>query len=214
MYTVPAFRSDDLASQHALIRARPLGLLVTCARHEPVADALPFLLDAEAAPLGVLRAHLARANPQCDALSASGRALAIFQDVEGYVTPSWYPSKQDHGRVVPTWNYGLVQVHGAARLVDDRDWLRAHVDEMTRAHEARRPAPWGVADAPEEYIDGMLRQIVGLEIVIERIEAKWKVSQNRSARDQAGVAAGLREIDTADALRMARLVEAGGPRGS
>jgi transcriptional regulator len=211
MHRVPLFALDDLKAQHRLMRERPLALMVTTSIDGPVIDAIPFLLDASIGAKGALHAHIARANPQCAALLAARRATIVFQDVDAYVTPSWYPSKREGGRVVPTWNYGMVQVSGAARLIDDADWLRAHVDKITQSHEATRPAPWAVDDAPDDYLASMLRQIIGVEILIDKIEAKWKVSQNKPEADRRGVAHGLLQDGGPTNERMANLVENGGP---
>jgi transcriptional regulator len=132
--------------------------------------------------------------------------------VDAYVTPSWYPSKHEGGRVVPTWNYGMVQASGAVRLIDDPAWLRAHVDKITQTHETTRQAPWAVDDAPDDYLASMLRQIIGVEVLIDKIEAKWKVSQNRPEADRLGVAHGLLQDGGAASERMASLVKNGGPR--
>ena len=206
MYQPPSFREDRLEVLHALIRAHPLGLLVTAGRDGLLANPLPFLLDTEAAPSGVLRAHLARANPQGRALAEGGEALVVFQGVDSYVTPGWYASKQETGRVVPTWNYAIVQARGTPVLIEDRDRLRGLVEALTTRHEAERPEPWAVGDAPPEFVAGQLKGIVGVEIPIARIEGKWKVSQNRPPADRAGVAQGLEAAGDARSMAMAELV--------
>ena len=205
MYIPPHFRMDDLAAQHALIRARPFGLIVTSGPGGLMANPAPFLLDASAGEKGVLRAHLARANPQLQEEGAE--ALVIFQDVDAYITPSWYPSKREAGKVVPTWNYSAVHVHGVLRVKDDRDWLHRLVTDLTDAHEHGRADVWKVADAPDDYIDMMLRAIVGVEIEISAIEGKAKLSQNRTAQDRAGVVAGLRAEGDGSARRSADMIE-------
>lgn len=217
MYQPPHFREDDLAVQHGLIRARPLGTLVTVGSDGALsANPVPFLLDppTDAAPFGTLRAHLARANPQWrDLLDGTREALAVFQDVDGYVTPSWYATKRDHGRVVPTWNYAAVHAWGRPRVVEGRAWLARQVADLTALHEAGRPEPWSVTDAPAPFVEGQLKGIVGIELPIARIEGKWKVSQNRPGPDRAGVVAGLHAEGGEAASAMAQLVEArGGPR--
>jgi transcriptional regulator len=214
MYQPPHFREDDLAAQHGLIRARPLGTLVTIdAGGGLVANPLPFLLDADgASPLGTLRVHMARANPQWRDLqgSAPREALVIFQDVDGYVTPSWYATKREHGKVVPTWNYAAVHVWGPVRVIEDRAWLARQVADLTALKEAGRAEPWSVTDAPAPFVEAQLKGIVGLELPIARIEGKWKASQNRPERDRAGVVAGLDAEGDETTKAMARLVEAGG----
>lgn len=193
MYLPPHFREDRLDALHALILARPLGTLITAGPGGLAANHLPFQLDPTAGDRGTLRAHLARANPQLDELSRVGECLVVFHGAEGYVSPGWYPSKREHGQVVPTWNFVAVHASGPPRLVDDAAWLRGLVEQLTDAHEAGRSTPWRVDDAPADYLARMLGAIVGLEIPIARLEGKWKLSQNRSAADREGVAAGLRE---------------------
>lgn len=191
MYVPPAYRETRADVLHALVRAHPLGTLVTAGAAGLTANLIPFDLVETAGGM-VLRAHLARANPQCDDLRAGAETLVIFQGPEAYVTPSWYAAKAEHGRVVPTWNYAVVQVRGRPQVFDAPDWLAAQVGRLTEGHEAGRAHPWAVSDAPETFIAGQLRAIVGLEIPIERIEGKWKMSQNRSEADRSGVAEGLR----------------------
>ncbi len=207
MYQPDHHREDDLAVQHGLIRAHPLGLLVTAGAEGLEANPIPFVLDAAAGPKGVLRGHLARANRQWRAFDASVEALVAFQGAEAYITPSWYATKAETGKVVPTWNYAMVQVHGPLRVVEDADWLRAQVEALTAAREGARQKPWQVGDAPESFVAAMLRGIVGIEIAITRIAGKWKVSQNRPEADRAGVVAGLRQDGSAEAEAMAGLVE-------
>lgn len=204
MYIPPHFRIEDHAEHYALIRARPFGLIVTNGPGGLMANPLPFHLDEEA---GVLRAHVARANPQWREADGSREALVVFQDVDAYVTPGWYATKRETGKVVPTWNYSALHVYGAMRAVDDRDWLRDLVGKLTDAHEATRKAPWKVEDAPSDYLDVMLRGIVGIELQIARIEGKAKLSQNRSEIDRAGVVAGLRDDGGEANLRMAAQIE-------
>lgn len=204
MYLPRHFAEDDPAALHALMRDHPLAVLVHTGGDGLDADHVPLAFDAAAS---VLRGHVARANPLWR--SADGRpVLAVFRGAEGYVSPSWYPSKAIHHKVVPTWNYAVVHAHGRLRAVDDAPWLRALVGELTAQHEARRPAPWMVDDAPADYVQQMLRAIVGIEIAVERLEGKFKLGQNRSADDRAGVVAGLtRDAEAGDpraaALRLA-----------
>ena len=204
MYLPAHHREDDPARLHALIRARPLGLLITNGPGGLLANSIPFQLD-EAR--GTLVAHMARANPQWHEADGAREALVVFQDVDSYITPAWYASKREHGRVVPTWNYAAVHVYGPLVAIDDAAWLHAQVSALTNHHESAREAPWAVTDAPKPFIDAQVRGIVGIEIAIARIEGKWKVSQNRSDADRAGVASGLRESDDAAARRMADMVE-------
>jgi transcriptional regulator len=192
MYLPPHFREDRLDVQHALMRKRPLGTLVTAGPAGLVANHVPFLLYADEGPLGTLRAHLARANPQLSELDQVAGCLAIFHGDEDYISPGWYATKRETGKVVPTWNFVTVHAWGAPRVIDDAAWLRRQVEDLTDAHEARQPAPWHVDDAPADYLATMLKGIVGIEIPIARIEGKWKMSQNRSDADRAGIRAGLR----------------------
>ena len=189
MYQPAHFIEDDLSVLHALIREFPLGLLITIEDGLPVANAIPFLIYDNDGK-GLLRCHVARANPQWQHLKDGAKALVVFQGPQAYVTPSWYAAKKEHGKVVPTWNYAMVQVRGSATIHDDADWLQAQITALTQTHEGSRRAPWAVSDAPERYIEMQKRAIVGIEIVIEDIRGKWKVSQNRSDADIAGVAEG------------------------
>ena len=204
MYQPPHFREDRRDVQHALIKAHSLGLLITAGPEGLQANYSPFLIDAQASDNGTLRAHLARANPQLRELAAVEECLVVFQGPQAYVSPSLYPSKRETGKVVPTWNYITVQAWGRARVMDDANWIRGQIDDLTRHKEADRAAPWNVADAPDTFLTSQIKAIVGLEIPILRIEGKWKVSQNRVATDAAGVAAGLRgEGEEADAVAAA-----------
>jgi transcriptional regulator len=173
------------------LKAHPLATLVTAGAQGLSANLIPFMLDASRGEHGVLRAHLARANDQIAELRSVDEALVIFQGAQSYITPSWYASKAEHGRVVPTWNYAVVQVWGRPRVIDDPAWLRVQIDELTRSQEETRPKPWHVADAPDAFIESQVKGIVGLEIPIARIEGKWKVSQNRPMADREGVVTGL-----------------------
>ena len=175
-----------------LVRSHPFGLLVTQNRSGGIdANSVPFFLDAgpEGSP-GTLRAHVARANPLWQTARGDADALVVFQGPQGYVSPAWYPSKAEHGKVVPTWNYVMVQARGALRAIDDEAWLRAFVTRLTERHEGARAAPWAVSDAPADYIETMLGAIVGIEIALSSLTGKWKVSQNRAAADREGVVAG------------------------
>jgi transcriptional regulator len=190
MYQPSAFQEERLEVLHALIRAHPLATLITAGKNGLIANLVPFIL-AEAGDKGTLRAHIAKANDQVDALKAGDETLVVFHGPEAYITPSWYASKKEHGRVVPTWNYVVVQVRGTPRVTDDTAWLRAQIGALTSAQESRRSEPWSVSDAPESFIEGQTRAIIGIEIPILTIEGKWKLSQNRSAADRQGVSEGL-----------------------
>jgi transcriptional regulator len=191
MYQPPHFREDRLDVQQRLIVTHSLGLLVTAGPGGLQANNIPFLIDPAASERGTLRAHLARANPQIAELAAVDECLIVFQGPQHYISPSLYPTKQETGKVVPTWNYITVHAWGRPQVMDDAAWLRRQVDDLTRHKEDSRAAPWQVADAPDAFVAAQLKGIVGLEIPIARIEGKWKVSQNRPAVDQTGVVAGL-----------------------
>jgi len=206
MYLPMHFREDRLETLHALIAARPLGTLIAQGPSGLDASLLTFLIDADASPRGSLRAHLARANGQWRTLATADEAMVVFQDQGVYVSPGWYATKRETGKVAPTWNYVAVACWGRPTIIDDAGWLRALVDALTARHEQGRAAPWATTDAPPTFIEGQLKGIVGLEIPIERLEGKWKVSQNRTGADRAGVAQGL-DAEGADAARaMAALV--------
>ncbi len=194
MYVPPAFREDDLPTLYALMRETPLANLVTATDEGLMATPLPLFLAPDEGPYGTLYGHLARANPQWKQQSL-GEAMVLFTGPEAYVSPSWYASKEEHGKVVPTWNYIAVHAYGPAEFFDDADRLLEAVTRLTDLHERRRAAPWAVTDAPVDFIRAQLRGIVGLRLPITRIQGKRKMSQNRSAEDRAGVAAGLTASD-------------------
>lgn len=208
MFRPPPFREDRREILHAAIRAYPLATLVTCGAAGLTGNLVPFALAVDADGRDVLRAHLARANGQLADLRCGAETLVIFQGPQAYVSPAWYPTKREHGRVVPTWNYVVVQARGRGIVRDDTAWLRAQLDALTTAQEADRDAPWQVDDAPAAFVAGQLPGIVGVEIPIDRLEGKWKASQNQPAANRAGVVAGLRRDDPASP--MARVVEEAG----
>src|SRR3954447_2122392 len=190
MYIPPANRPPGADEVAALLQATRAGDLVTTGDGGLTVSMIPFLFDPSHGANGSLLGHLARPNAQWR--TADGReGLVLVHGPDGYISPAWYEAKREHGRVVPTWNYILVAVHGTVRVHDDADWTRDVVERLTRTHESGRPDAWSVSDAPEPYIAGQLRAIVGIELEIERIEAKWKLSQNRSAADVAGAIEGL-----------------------
>jgi transcriptional regulator len=192
MYNPKMFREERLSVLLALMREHPLATLITHGEQGIQANLIPFILVAGGEQnQGILRAHLARANTQLNDLRAGAETLVIFQGPEAYITPSWYASKAEHGKVVPTWNYVMVQARGLPRVIDDPAWIRDQIDLLTTAQEHVRAEPWAVTDAPETFVAAQLQAIVGVEIPISHIEGKWKVSQNRSDADQAGVRAGL-----------------------
>jgi transcriptional regulator len=194
MYVPDAFREDRPDVLRDAVRQIGFATLVTPGSDGIEANHLPMLLEGD-----VLRGHVARANPVWK--SGEGKALAIFLGPHGYVSPGWYPSKAEHGKAVPTWNYLTVHARGPIRWIADAQWLRAHVTALSDAHESRRSEPWAVTDAPASYIDTMLRGIVGFEIAIELLEGKWKFSQNRDAADRDGVREGLLKEGREDVAR-------------
>lgn len=167
------------------------------------ANPIPFLLDTDSGGFGTLRCHLAKANPQLDALREAQEVLIVFQGTQNYITPSWYASKKQHGKAVPTWNYAIVQARGVPNLFEDRDALHAQVSALSDAQESARSEPWAVTDAPEQFIEAQLKGIVGVEIPIKIIDAKWKMSQNRPEIDRPGIVEGLAKTNP----EMAALVE-------
>ena len=206
MYQPTHFRENRLEVQHALIHAHPLRLLVTQAAGSLDANQVPFLLDTTASPLGTLRAHVARANPVWRDLEAAREVMVVFQAVDSYVTPSWYAAKREHGKVVPTWNYAIVQAWGRPRTIEDAAWLGTQIRALTTRHEAARAEPWAVDDAPASFVATQIRAIIGIEIEITRIEGKWKASQNRPPADREGVVAGLEREGDERSAAMAKMV--------
>ncbi len=210
MYQPPHFAETDLDRKQAFVRAFPFGLLVTAGPGGLMANGIPWLLDATAEP-GVLRGHVARANAHWRDCVGGIEALVVFQGPDHYITPSWYPTKQETHKVVPTWNYAMVQARGVARAVEDAAWLHAQIRGLTDMMEGRRPEPWAVDDAPAPFVDAQVRGIVGIEIVLHGLDGKWKASQNRHEADRAGVVAGLSSLGSDDAATMATLVRERGP---
>ena len=210
MYIPTHFAADDDAVHELLSRPQAADL-VTMTDEGMVATFLPFLFDPDAGERGVLRGHLARNNDQWKR-PVVGEALVIVHGPDAYITPNWYASKAEHGRVVPTWNYLTAHVYGQLRVHDDPEWLDALVRELTGRHEAAEPRPWSVDDAPPAFVAGQLRAIVGVELVITRIEAKAKLSQNRPAADVDGVVAGLAARGDAASAAAVRTTRSGSAR--
>lgn len=197
MYTPKAFELTDQASQYQVIREYPLGTLVSGGKDKLVATHLPFLVTTDARQNVVLQAHIARSNAEFSQLGEGTPVLAIFQGPHSYVSPSWYPSKaSSNGKAVPTWNYVAVHVHGTLMIQSDPAWLLEHLTLQTERYERTQPNPWSIDDAPVDYIDAMLRSIVGIEITITDIEAKEKLSQNRPLADQQGVIDSLTKCES------------------
>ncbi|MGP0170301.1 FMN-binding negative transcriptional regulator [Pseudomonas sp. NCHU5208] len=191
MYCPAAFRQEDLTALHAQIRASGLALLSSAGQQGLQASHLPLLLEAGEGEFGTLYGHFARANPHWRDLADGAETLVVFSGPEAYVHPGWYPAKAEHGKVVPTWNYIAVHAWGQAEVFDEPERLLQLVSRLSERHEQGRPQPWAVSDAPRDYLDAMLRAIVGFALPIRRLEGKWKLSQNRSTADQAGVRNGL-----------------------
>jgi transcriptional regulator len=208
MYVPPAFREDDLSILHAMMRETRLANFVTATEDGLVATPLPLFLVPAEGPYGTLYGHVARANPQWR-LAPRGDAMALFTGSDAYVTPAWYASKAEHGKVVPTWNYIAVHAYGPVEFFDDAERLLDAVTRLTKLHEGGRAEPWGVTDAPEAFIRSQLRGIVGLRLPVTRLEGKRKMSQNRSAEDRAGVAAGLAGSDRPSDRAVAPLIPTG-----
>jgi len=197
MYTPRPFIEDRVEVLHAAIREAGLGMLVTHGAEGLGVSHLPLLLDPAAGPLGRLLGHLARGNAQWRSTTGGSAALAVFMGPDGYVSPSWYPSKQETGRVVPTWDYVAVHAHGNVRFFDDQERLLELVTRLTDRHEHGRAAPWRVSDAPPDYVERLLKGIVGVEVTITRLEGKWKASQDKTESDRHGAEEGLRRDGSA-----------------
>jgi transcriptional regulator len=208
MYHPASFREDSLEAQHGLIRQAPFATLVTASPTGLLADHLPFILT-DGGQKGVLRGHLAKANPQMHALAQVTECLVIFQGPESYITPNWYPTRETDGRVAPTWNYVAVHAWGRPVIRDDREWLRAQIAALIAQMESGQETPWAMSQAPTDYVEGLLGGIFGIEIEIARIEGKWKVSQNQPEVNRTGVIQGLCAAGDED---MARLVESRAPK--
>jgi transcriptional regulator len=209
MYQPAHHREDRLDVQHSLIESHPFGLLISTGTEGFLANGLPFLLQRAKGKLGTLQTHMARANGQWKNIDEQ-KVLVVFQGSQSYVSPTFYATKRETGKVVPTWNYAMVQARGVARLHADTAWLDAQIEALTSRHEGGRVPSWAVSDAPRAFIESQLRGIVGIEIEIEAIEGKWKVSQNRPEADRRGVAEGLAENNP----EMAELVKRYGSRNS
>ncbi len=207
MYLPKQHSETDLAVLHALIRSHPLATWASHSEGEIIVNHLPLLLDASRGRFGTLMGHVARANPVWQCASRTIPSALIFHGANSYISPSWYPSKQAHGAAVPTWNYAVVHAHGLPLIIQDQAWLLDHVTRLTNQHEAGQALPWKVSDAPVEYIEQMIKQIVGIEIPISRILGKWKINQNRSTADRLGVVAALRGSGDPPSAEMAALVE-------
>ncbi|QLC73154.1 FMN-binding negative transcriptional regulator [Pseudomonas sp. LPB0260] len=195
MHTPAIFRQHDLPTLHQQMAASGLATVLSQGANGLQASHLPLLLAPEEGEFGTLYGHFARANPQWRDLEGGGEVLAVFQGPDAYVSPGWYPSKAEHGKAVPTWNYIAVHAHGRAEVFDDAERLLQLVSRLSEHHEAGRAQPWAVSDAPRDYIDAMLRAIVGFALPIQRLDGQWKLSQNRNQADRQGVHQGLTGSD-------------------
>jgi transcriptional regulator len=205
MYIPRANQEDRVPVLHKLMEDQPFASLLTMGSSGLFASHIPMVLEQNGAK-GQLRGHISRANTQWRDYTPSVEALAIFSGPQHYITPNWYPEKQETGKVVPTWNYVVIHAYGYLKM-ENGEWLMAHLANLTNIHEAESPVPWKIGDAPADYIALLAKGIVGLEMTIERLEGKWKVSQNRSEQDRSGVAKGLAELNTTESLAMKALVE-------
>jgi len=205
---IPRHNEEKRVSvMHSLILSRPLGTLVTLGASGLFASHIPMLLENDGSQFGVLKGHISRANTQWRDFVPTVDALAIFSGHQHYITPTWYPGTKEHGKEVPTWNYVVVHAYGPLKVIQDEHWLLTNVEKLTNIHEAGSPVPWKVSDAPHDFIRSQLKGIVGLELPIQKIEGKWKVSQNRTEPDRNGVIDGLAKLNTPESLAMKALVE-------
>ncbi len=209
MYIPSQFEQPDIEVMHELIRNRPLATVVTLDSNGINANHIPLHLSSTPEPFGVLRGHVARANPLWRELAADVETLAIFHGPDAYISPSWYATKQEAGKVVPTWNYAVVHAYGSLRVIDDVAWVRAQLEALTQHNEAAFPEPWAVSDAPEDFTEKLIGAVVGIELVITRLIGKWKVSQNQPPQNQRSVIQGLNASGQNEAVAMAELVNAG-----
>lgn len=206
MYIPKYHAFTDEPALHTHIANHPLGTWVCLADGSLVANHIPLLLDRAHGPHGRLIGHVSRANPVWRQLSGGAASVVTFMGPQAYITPAWYPGKSEHGKVVPTWNYVTVHVHGTARAVEEPNWMLDMLTRLTDAQEAPNPAPWKVTDAPSDYVQRMLRAIVGIEITIERLEGRLKVSQDEDTADRHGTVQGLQQMPDTQAQAMAALV--------
>jgi transcriptional regulator len=211
MYLPSQFTEERVPVLHDAIRRAKLGTLVTFGEAGLEASHVPMLIDPEPAPYGTLSGHVSRANPQWWRPAAGVQALAMFLGPDAYISPAWYATKRKTGKVVPTWNYVAIHAYGEVRFFEDAERLLRLVTRLTETHEARRPEPWAVSDAPADFIRGQLKGIVGFELPIVRLEGKWKMSQNRPAEDRAGAIEGLRREGGTEEAAVAGIIAASEP---
>lgn len=213
IYNPPAFRETDLPSMHAQISASGLATLITVGEQGPIVSHLPMLLDPATGAFGTLTGHVARANPQWKDSDFSKPAIAMFMGPDAYISPGWYPSKAEHGKVVPTWNYSAIYARGTIETFDNAAELRTHVTALSEHFERAMPKPWQVSDAPEDYLQRQFKGIVGLRLTIGAIEGKAKLSQNRAKADHDSVAAALSASERPDDRIVGRMMTRRSPAG-
>jgi transcriptional regulator len=204
---IPTFNEEnDVSILHSLVQSKPLGAWATTVDGEIVINHIPFILNEDRGELGTLVGHVARSNSIYREFSSDVNSVVVFQGEQAYISPSWYPSKDEHGKAVPTWNYVVVHAHGIPRRIEDPEWLLQHLNELTDKHESEQKLPWKVSDAPEEFIQSLVGAIVGIEIPITKLTGKWKLGQNRSEADKHGMIAGLMSSDRVESHGLAKLL--------
>jgi transcriptional regulator len=213
IYNPPAFRETDLPALHAQIQGTGFATLITVGADGPIVSHLPMLLDPKVGAFGTLTGHVARANPQWKDSDFGKPAIAMFMGPDAYVSPTWYPSKAEHGKAVPTWNYSAIYARGTIKTFDDPGELRAHVTALTEHFERAMPKPWQVSDAPEDYLQRQFKGIVGLRFTIDTIEGKAKLSQNRTKADLDSVAAALIASERPDDRVVGAMMKQKSPAG-
>jgi transcriptional regulator len=206
MYIPKANEETRIPVLHELMEAQPFCSLITMGSSGLFATHIPMVLEKQGEPFGLLKGHVSRANRQWRDFSPEIEALAIFSGPQHYISPSWYPEKRETRKVVPTWNYAVVHAYGHLKVIENTDWLLAHLESLVNIHEADFPAPWKISDAPADYIESLTKGIVGLELAIQRIEGKWKASQNHSEAHRESVVKGLDDLNTAESQAMKALM--------
>ncbi len=207
MYVPTHFEVTDVEVIHSLIRDYPLATLITFTNDQLNANHIPLHLSISSGPYGILQGHVARSNPLLGDIVNPVESLAIFNGPNAYISPSWYATKKESGKVVPTWNYVAVHAYGNLSIIDDPEWIRVQLEKLTDQNEAHLPEPWAVNDAPKEFTDKLLESIVGIEMKVTKLLGKWKVSQNQPLQNQEGVIKGLNACDRLGSLEMAKLVK-------
>lgn len=206
MHIPKVFQEKNIETLHLMIKSHSLGAWITSMDDELEVNHIPFILEPSSGEYGVLRGHVNKANPVWKLLFSIKKSVVIFQGPQAYISPSWYPSKEEHGKAVPTWNYVVVHVHGTPRAIEDKEWLLDHLNSLTNEHESDQEEPWQVSDAPADYIQQMLGGIVGIEIAIDKIVGSWKTSQNKQQSDLSGIVTGLNKRKDSQSIEMASYV--------